>query len=157
MKQLYVIIVSGGSYDSSWERTEFVTDDESKGNTFVDEMNARAQVLQQYKEEISEWRTNWLKQNPLPIPLECPVVLPIPKWDSKVKVTEEMREERRRIEDANRSAYIDAQQPYMDWMLLTQEEWVKWQQATYPKDVLDDLEKEYDDAYWSIDPVAWLE
>ncbi len=64
MKQLFVIRAYGGSYDSSWESTRFVTDDEEKGTKYVEEMNMRRQRAEIHDREINEWLNNWRKITP---------------------------------------------------------------------------------------------
>ena len=156
MKQLYVIIASGGSYEDSWSQANLVTDDEVKGQAYVDEMNAYTPILTQKKADINKWRTDWQHNNPPP---QCrsPVVIQEPKWGSNVTVTKEMRDERKRIQDANYKEVSDAGQPYTDWMRSSHNAWVEWQKATYSAKELEDLQFFDESIYWELEPIGWLE
>jgi nitrous oxide reductase accessory protein NosL len=156
MKQLYAIRASGGSYDDAWETTKFVTDDLEKAEAYCAKMNDLAVELRLKKKEINEWSVQRRKDNPAPV-CEKIVGKESPRWDSKTKVTVEMRAERKRIEDENRAAYQAAMQPYYDWNRRAYEEWIAWQEATYPAEILEGIKDNLDDSYWDVEPVDWLE
>ena len=156
MKQLYVVIASGGSYEDVWTRAECVTDDDVKGQAYVDEMNALTPILAQKQADIGKWRTDWQHNNPPP---QCrsPVVVQEPKWGSGVKVTKEMRDERKRIQDANYKEVSAAGQPYTDWIRTGYDAWIEWQKATYSAEELKELELFDEGIYWELEPIGWLE
>ena len=66
MKQLYVITESGGAYDGAWERAEFVTDNEAKGNAYVDRMNSFTKEVAKSRSELVNGLNKWQKNNPRP-------------------------------------------------------------------------------------------
>lgn len=156
MNQLYAIRASGGSYDDAWETTKYVTDDLPKAEAYCAGMNELAIVLRKKKKEINEWNAQWRKDNPPPV-CPHPVDKEIPKWDSKTKVTAEMRAERKRLNEENSKARWEAMKPYYDWNQRAYEIWVDWQNATYPLEILDGLRSNLDDCYWDVEPVEWLE
>jgi hypothetical protein len=156
MNQLYAIRAYGGSYDDAWERVQFVTDDLPKAEAYCAKMNAFRDVLDEKKKEIYEWNTQWRKDNPAPV-CEKAVEKESPRWDSKTKVTVEMRAERKRIEDENRAAYQAAMKPYYDWNQRCYDEWIVWQEATYSAEILKGIAENLYDSSWDVEPVDWLE
>jgi hypothetical protein len=156
MNQLYAIRASGGSYDDAWESTKFVTDDLDKAEAYCARMNDLAVELRLKQVEINAWNAQWRKDNAPPV---C--VLPkdkdVPKWDSKTKVTAEMRAERKRIQDENNKVRQDTMKPYYDWNQRCYDSWMAWQEATYPAEILQCLKDNLDDCYWDVEPVEWLE
>jgi hypothetical protein len=156
MNQLYAIRAYGGSYDDAWETVKFVTDDLAKGEAYVAKMNAFRDELDEKKKEIYDWNTEWRMANAAPVCAES-VDKEYPRWDSKTKVTAEMRAERKRIQDENAIAYQTSMKPYFDWNTRAYEAWMAWQQATYPAEILQGIAENLDDANWDIEPVAWLE
>lgn len=156
MKPLYAIRAFGGSYDDAWEKVQFVTDDLEKAEAYCVKMNALRDKLETKNKEINKWFADWLVANPAP---ECEkaVEKKVPRWDSKTKVTVEMRAERKRIEDENRVAHQASMKPYYDWDTRGYDEWVTWQEATYSAEVLKGLREQLHDTYWDTEPVEWLE
>jgi hypothetical protein len=158
MKQLYAIIAFGGSYEDAWSKAEFITDDEEKGKAYVEKMNAKVVVRAQIKSDIYTWWAEWQRNNPQPPRLSRePVELAVPRWDGKAKVTKEMREERKRIQDANEKERQDAFQPYVDWHRTGHNKWTEWQQATYSAEDLSGILTYDEDITWDLEPIAWLE
>jgi hypothetical protein len=155
MKQLYVIVASGGSYDDAWENAEFVTDDLAKGQACVDKWDAFRDTVINARKKSNEFRTQWLKDNPRPI-CPTPVLVDVPRWDSKVKVTKEMRDERKRLEALNSAAATVAAQPYLKWIQDCYRACDEFEK-TFPEDVQQGLDKRYDETFWSISEIAWLE
>jgi hypothetical protein len=155
MKQMYVITASGGSYDDQWENAEFVTDDFVKGQAYVDKMVAMIEVVAAARKQSNEFRAQWLKDNPRPI-CPSPFLFDVPRWDSKVKVTKEMREERKHLEAINNASRVEASQPIVKW---TQDCYNANDafEKTFPEDVHQGLDKRYDATFWSISEIAWLE
>lgn len=156
MKQLYAINASGGSYDDAWETVKFVTDNLDKAEAYCTKMNDLAVGLRLTQLEINAWNAQWRKDNTPPVCVVPPEKV-VPKWDSKTKVTAEMRAERTRINSENSNARQVAMKPYYDWNQRCYDEWMAWQQATYPAEILKALKDRLDDCYWDVEPVAWLE
>jgi len=156
MKQFYAITASGGSYDDKWESVQAVTDDQAKADAYVIKMNNRSSELKEILGAITAWREEWIHNNPAPV-CPGPVVKYYPRWGSAVKITDEMREERKQIQAENEAARIAAVQPYLDWGQLQLESWRAWQRAMYTADVLKDLATNLHDTYWCVEPVGWLE
>jgi hypothetical protein len=158
MNQLYAIRASGGSYDDAWERVQYVTDDLVKAEKYCETMNAFRDMLAGKRKEIDAWGAQWRKDNPAPaIDPTSLVKKDVPRWDSKTKVTVEMRAERKLIEDENLAAYQAAMKPYYDWNTRAFNEWIEWQEATYPAEILQGLKDQLDDSYWEVELVDWLE
>ena len=156
MNQLYTISASGGSYDDAWETVKFVTDDLDKAEAYCTKMNDLAVELRVKQTEINAWNVQWRKDNTAPVCV-VPPEKAVPKWDSKTKVTAEMRAERTRINSENSKARQDAMKPYYDWNQRAYDSWIAWQEATYPAEILQGLKDNLDDCYWAVEPVAWLE
>ena len=156
MKQLYAIRASGGSYDDAWETTKFVTDDLPKAEAYCEKMNALAGELRVKQKEINAWNAQWWRENPAPMCVK-PVEKEWPRWDSKTKVTAEMRAERKRIQDENVEARRVAMIPYVAHNQRAYEEWMAWQEANYSAEILQGLKDNLDDCYWDVEPVDWLE
>jgi hypothetical protein len=119
-------------------------------------MNAFRGVLDEKKKEIYEWTTQWRKDNPAPV-CEKAVEKEWPRWDSKTKVTAEMRAERKRIQDENAEALRVATKPWYDWNQRCYDEWMAWQEATYSAEILKGIAENLDDSHWDVEPVDWLE
>ena len=155
MNQLYAISASGGSYDDAWESVKFVTDDHEKAQVYCSKMNDFAVELRLKKTEINAWNAQWRRDNTAPVCI-LPADKEAPRWDSKTKVTAEMRAERVRINSENSNARQDAMKPYYDWNQRCYDEWMAWQAATYPAEILQGLKDNLDDCYWDVEPVDWL-
>ncbi|NCP98050.1 hypothetical protein GW796_08790 [archaeon] len=155
MKQLYIITASGGSYDDSWERVEFVTDNQTKGNSYITQMNELRTSVINSKVAINKFMDNWENENISP---KCrpSIVLPIPKWDSGIKVTEEMRKERKQLTEANEADRRDATKPYYDYCAKKYEARKSYIE-TFSTEIQKGIKDRYDDTYWSLDPIAWLD
>jgi hypothetical protein len=156
MKQLYAIRAAGGSYDDAWESVRYVTDDQLKAEAYCAGMNELAILLREKRKKINEWNAQWRKDNLAPV-CTAPQKKEIPQWPNHKKVTPEMREERKSIQEENSKSYQAAMKPYLDWNQRCYDEWIAWQQATYPAEILQGLKDTLDDCYWDVEPVAWLE
>ena len=156
MNQLYAIRAYGGSYDDAWETTKFVTDDRAKGEAYCAKMNAYRDKLVVLNKEINEWNVQWRKINTPPV-CPRPESKDYPRWDSKTKVTPEMRAERKRIQDENNAALSASTKPYVDWNRRCYDAWMAWQEATYSVEDLEAINHQLHDTYWDIEPVDWLE
>jgi len=155
MTQLYAIRAYGGEWDDSWEQVRFITDDEAKGQAYVDKMTALSERLREVQKELGTFHTEWQLANPAPKCRDAKHIT-VPKWDSKVTVTIEMRAERTRIEELNRADYQDAMKPYYDRCTASRlaDEAKK---ATYSEEIQRGLANRDDDTFWDIGPVEWLE
>lgn len=128
MKQLYVICAYGGSYEDIWEEHRFVTDDEAKGNLFVEKMNARREELIKIEMVIDSWIRTWKRNNPFE--KTCTISK---QEDSK----------------SYRLAVID-------WDKEAIAAWNEWKNKTYSKDILEDLKNNLQETSWRIEPISWL-
>jgi hypothetical protein len=155
MKQLYAIRAFGGSYEDAWERTEYVTDDLVKGEAYCAEMNAFRDEVITAKKKCQEFSQQWIAQNPR-LPHPEPKQIVVPRWDSKTKVTQEMRDERKRLEEINTNARMVAYEPMRQWG-LDYNAAMKAFDATFSAEIQEGLQKNCDDTYWDIEPVEWLE
>ncbi len=155
MKQLFVIRASGGSYDDAWESARFVTDDEEKGNKYVEEMNMRRQKAEVYEREINEWLNNWRKNNPAPMTVQ-PVEKQYERWAPNAKITQQMRDARKRVQDDNARARVEAMKPYLEWNQRAIAAWEDWKTQNYPQDVLEDIKNNLQETFWEIEPIEWL-
>ena len=71
MKQLYIIRCYGGEYDDAWERVQFVTDDEVRGNAYIKNMTELSTMVEQVRNKLSADRIEWQRLNPLPNAINC--------------------------------------------------------------------------------------
>lgn len=154
-KQIYVISVEGGEYDSVWSRVEFITDDIAKGQAYVDKMNAMREVVADAYKQVHSAQAEWVTKNPIPI-LRSPVLIDVPKWASSTVVTQEMRNERNRLNALNEKEREIVNQPHQDWCNAS---WLvnKQFKATFSEEIQKGIEESWDDTYWTIEPIAWLE
>lgn len=155
MDQLYTISASGGSYDDAWERVDFVTDDLAKGEAYVAKMNALRDVVIVATKQRFAFQNTWQLANPRPR-CRAPAPVEVPRWPNNVKPTKQMRDERKRLEEINRLDYAEANKPLYDWTQANYQAGVNFV-ATFSADVQEGIAKNYDDTYWAIEPVAWLE
>ena len=154
-KPMFAIVASGGSYDDAWSRAEFVTDDEDKGRAYCEKMNALAEAVKSANIQYGNWERHYIKQNPRVGPLPC-VARPVPDWKGFAKITKEMRDERSRIQELNYAALAAANKPMMDHskaMYAAQQAY----KATLPEDIQLGMENNYNDTFWEIEPINWLE
>lgn len=154
-KPMFVISASGGSYDDAWERAEFVTDDFDKGTAYVEKMNALSDAVESANIQFSNWQQHYLIDNPRRGQLPY-IKLPIPKWKSSDKVTKEMRDERKRIEDLNNAALQVANKPMNDHARAMHDAGLAYK-ATLPEEIQRGMENVYSDTRWDIEPINWLE
>ncbi len=155
MKQMFVISAEGGEYDSEWSRNEFITDDLAKGQAYVDKMNAMREVVADAHKQVHSAQVEWVTKNPIPI-LRSPVLIDVPKWASSTVVTQEMRNERNRLNALNEKENEIVNQPHQDWCnasLLVNKQF----KATFSEEIQKGIKEYWNDTYWTIGPIAWLE
>ena len=155
MKQLYTIRESGGSYDDAWETVKFVTDDHEKAQVYCAKMNAFRDVIAAAKKQSNEYQRNWQVVNPRPV-CQDPVLVKIPKWDNYTPPTKEMREERKRLEEINQLAKVEAYQPMNEWFQASYEAVVDFN-ATFSEEIQKGIKENLDDCYWDVESVDWLD
>lgn len=155
MKPMFVIVVSGGSYDDAWSRAEFVTDDEDKGRAYCEKMNALSEAVKEATVQYGNWQQQYIQENPRVGPLPC-VLLPVPQWSGYIGITEEMRNERKRIQDLNQAALTASNQPIYDHSRAMYEAQVAYK-ATLPEDIQIGMQNSYYDTFWEIEAINWLE
>ena len=155
MKQMFVITASGGQYDDAWERAEFVTDDEDKGKEYCEKMNALAESVRSADVQLANWQEHYMKQNPRVGPTPY-TVMDVPKWKGGEKITQEMRDERKRIERINETNHQASTKPMFEYTqtLYAAREAYK---STLPGDIQRGMENRYHDTFWEINPINWLE
>ena len=154
MTQMYVIVASGGSYDDAWSKAEFVTSDEKLGQYYVDRMNAFRDEVEAARDTLNKWATQYRKDNPRPS-TESGTLYAIPKWTGNQKITQEMRNERKRLEDLNREIRAKAMEPYNMWAAAWMSAQIEFK-STFSTEIQEGLEKNYDDTYWEIEPIGVL-
>lgn len=156
MKQLYVITESGGQYDDAWEHARFVTDDREKAELYCNNQTQRILDLKEKKDIVDKWVEVWTRTHPRPGMLSY-VEKPIPRLPSYGKVTDEMRAERKRIQDENSNAITIACAPVAAWQKARTAAVKEYKEANFSQDVitqLDDIDST--DSYWSFEEVEWL-
>jgi hypothetical protein len=154
-KPMFAIVASGGSYDDAWSRAEYVTDDEDKGRAYCEKMNALSEAVKSANIQYTNWQQHYMMQNPRVGPTPY-TVLDVPKWNSGNKVTQEMRDERKRIQDINIANQQAANKPmiaYSQAMYAAQQAY----KATLPEDIQLGMQNSYHDTFWEIEPINWLE
>jgi len=158
MKQMYVITAAGGRYDSAWERAEFVTDDETKGEEFVAARNKLSQEVIAANEQTEMAMQHWRKVNPCPPQLPY-TELAVPSFEGikQKNITKEMRDERDTIRAHNNTMLSVSIKPVGDWYRKQDEALVAYRAATFKPEVVKGIEHGYHDTSWTIDPIAWLE
>ena len=155
-KPMFVIVASGGSYDDAWSRAEFVTDDEDKGKAYCEKMNALAASVTDAQMQVGKWQQHYLLDNPRPN-IKSPTLLNIPKWKGSDKVTAEMRAERKRLTEENNARTAVSIKPSADHAQTMYQAMLAYKAATFSPEVLEGMDKNYNDAHWEIEPIAWLE
>lgn len=156
MKQMYAIIAGGGSYDEAWSNVQFVTDDEAKGQAFVEKMNALQAEVEVAGNLVLEFMNQYRISNPQPVLPDVRDQLEVaPRWPSNVKVTHEMRAERKRIEDRNQSILEESRKPYWDWNTAFGQAINDFEEATFSIEVQEAM-KHDSDTWWHIEPVETL-
>jgi hypothetical protein len=154
-KQMFVISAYGGSYDDAWERAEFVTDDEDKGKAYCEKMNALAEEVRSANVQFLNWQHHYMTQKPRVGPTPY-TVLDVPKWKSGGKVTQEMRDERKRIQDINYANQQASNKPMIEYSQNMYAAQLAYK-ATLPEDIQRGMENGYHDTSWGIEPINWLE
>lgn len=99
--KMYVIVASGGRYDDSWTRNEYVTSDKAKAEAAIKDLEAEhAKDLDTVK-QLGELRE---AVNDEIGPAETESLLPYPRWAPGLgedQITQKMRNERKKIELKN--------------------------------------------------------
>lgn len=156
MKQLYAIRAFGGSYDDAWENVRFITDDEDKGKAYIAKMEALREVVAAAVTQCNEYQRKWQVENPVPVQRALKPV-EVPKLPNEAKkITKEMRDERKRLQELNSKDAADANKPIVDWY-HAQYQAVAAFKATFPEEIQKGIAESWNDTYWDIEPVAWLE
>ena len=156
MKQMYAIIAGGGSYDDAWSDVRFVTDDQAKGQAFVDKMNALQTEIQSAEDLVQEFMNQYRIKNPQPTWPDVRDQLEVaPRWPSNIKITHEMRAERKRIEDRNQLILEESRKPYWDWHTACQQAVKDFKEATFSIEIWEGMEHD-SDTWWNIQPVETL-
>ena len=155
MTQFYVITASGGSYDDSWSRSEFITDDLVKGEAYVAKQNALRDVVAAAKTKVSEWHNTYVRENPRPV-IDSGIQLPVPKWPSGVKISKEMRADRERIQLQNAIESQRCYAPMSAWGTAVIAATEEFKKATFPEEVVIGMAAGYNDTYWEIEPIEVL-
>lgn len=158
MKQMYVIIARGGSYDDAWERAEFVTDDKTKGDEYVAAMNKLAAEVIDGHGHIEKHMQHWRVDNPCPAPLLF-VELAVPSFSGigNKNITKEMRDNRDNIRNQNMRMAAESQEPVNKWYKSQHEAREQFIEVTFPAPVKEGMERGYFNTSWTIEPIAWLE
>jgi hypothetical protein len=156
MTQMYAIIAGGGSYDDAWSDVRFVTDDQVKGQAFVDKMNALQTEIQSAEDLVQEFMNQYRIKNPQPTWPDVRDQLEVaPRWPSNIKITHEMRAERKRIEDRNQLILEESRKPYWDWHTACQQAVKDFKEATFSIEIQEGMEHD-SDTWWNIQPVETL-
>jgi len=116
-KQLYVINMSQGSYDSLSVSSVAVTDNLDKAQQYVEQLNA---ICQSMKKKVSAFFNHelmqWQRDNPRP-DIKVRGLQAVPSWPAKKKVTPEMIEKRQLIIHGNMALSRDAHKAIKDMLL----------------------------------------
>lgn len=157
MKQLYAIRAFGGSYDDAWENVLFVTDDEDKGLAYCAKMNAMREVVAAAITQCNEYQRKWQVENPGPVLQRVLMTVEVPKLPNDAKkITKEMRDERKRLQELNSKYAADANKPIVDWY-HAQYQAVAAFKSTFPEEIQKGIAQTWNDTYWEVEPVEWLE
>lgn len=154
-KQMYVITMATGSYDSFQERVIAVTDDFNKGESYVNKMNANYQSMEQkvqafYQNEYVDWNNRNPRPNPKAVDL-----IKIPKWKGDQKITKEMRNERKILEDKNSEISRKSYEPVLQWSKDLNKFCEDWARANLTQDEFE-IYLVRDENHWSIEEAKWL-
>lgn len=153
---MYAIISYGGSYDDAWSEVRFVTDDEAKGQAFVDKMNALQTEVEVAGNLVYEFMNQYRIKNPEPAVPDVRSQLEVaPRWPGNVKITHEMREERKGIEGRNQLILTESRKPYWDWHTACRQAVEDFKKATFSIEVQEGMEHD-SDTWWNIQPVETL-
>lgn len=154
-KKMYVITMSRGSYDSYYVSIVAITDDLVKGKAYVNKMNQTFESMETKVKNVFELaERDWLTSNPRP-DYAAKGLMDIPKWKSGQTITQEMRNERKKIELKNQAIVRKFQEPLQEWFKqLTQfrEDWTKEHLTEIEQEVF----KIRDENTWEIEEANWL-
>lgn len=154
-KQMYVITMETGSYDSYSVSVMAVTDDFAKGEAYVNKMNQNFSSMDQkvkafYQNEYVQWQ----RTNPRPDTM-VKGLIEIPKWKGNQKITKEMREQRKALELKNSEIVRKAHEPLLQWSKDFNQYCENWAKTHL-------TQKEFevylirDENHWSIEESKWL-
>lgn len=152
---MYVITMSTGTYDDYSVSVVAITDDEVKGQSYVNKMNQTYQSMDKkvkafYQNEYVEWINNHRRPDGV-----AKNLITIPKWKSNEKITQEMRNERKVLELKNSEIARKAHEPVLQWHKDLQQFTEDWAKVHLTEEELD-IFKHRDDNHWEIEPVNWL-
>lgn len=153
-KQMYVITMATGSYDSYSVGVVAITDDFNKGEAYVNKMNQTFQSMEKKLPEMYKLERDWQVSNPRPN-IIAKGLIEIPKWKGDQKITQEMRNQRNELVLKNQEIARKAQEPMQEWYKkFTQfrEDWIK---ANLTEDE-QEIFKNNDENHWYIEEVNWL-
>lgn len=154
-KQMYVITMATGSYDSYSVGVVAVTEDFVKGETYVNKKNADYQSMEKKLKTVFDLAMrDWEIIHPRPAVSEKNLIK-VPKWNSAQKITIEMRKEREEIEVKNQEIHRQSYEPLQKWskeFFQQRENWVQ----THLNEDEQEVYKIRDHNYWEIEEVNWL-
>lgn len=152
-KQMYVISMATGSYDSYSVGVVAITDDFNKGEAYVNKMNQTFKSMEKNLPEMYNLERDWQSSNPRPNIIAG--LIEIPKWKGDQKITQEMRNQRNELVLKNQEIARKAQEPMQEWiknLIQFREDWVK---ANLNEDE-QEIYKNNNENNWYIENVNWL-
>lgn len=154
-KQMYVITMETGSYDSFSVGVVAVTEDLIQGETYVNKKNALFESMEEkinniYQKCVNNWRNN----NPKP-DFKRGEVLSIPKWKGDQKITQEMREQRKILDLKNQEIQNELRKPLQEWLKNIKQFEEDWTKANLSEDE-QEVFKIRNENRWYIEEVNYL-
>lgn len=118
MTTLYIVVESGGEYESYWEHSvaAFITKEAAEED--IAKRVAEDTRLRELAGIVIEWADAYEAQNPRPIP-DRERMMARHAWPAglgKGQITDEMRAERKRIEGEARKATKEFNDAHMAWL-----------------------------------------
>jgi hypothetical protein len=159
-KQLYVINMSQGSYDSLSVSSVAVTDNLDKAQQYVEQLNATCQSMKKkvsafFNHELMQWQ----RDNPRP-DIKVRGLQAVPSWPAKKKVTPEMIEKRQLIIHGNMALSRDAHKAIKDMLLKWGQDYQdfceQWYQQNLSPEELKLVHHDHD-SHWYVEEVKWLD
>lgn len=154
-EKMYVINMKTGSHEEYNVEVIFITNDLEKGTAYVNNKNDIYASLRQKEDSFYQnEHKQWLELNPRANIAEHQLIN-IPKWQSNIKVTKEMRDERKSIELKNNKIIQKANEPVREWYKNYQAFIHNWWQDNLTVDELK-MFRCMNQNYWEIQEVKWL-
>lgn len=114
-KMVFCAVMCFEDYDDCDYSVEMTSFEEKKIQEYIANKNKILEVLKLKLIEVNKIVDTWILTNPMPATLNKPLV-ELKKFDPKLKVTQEMRDECSRVIILNNSIYKENTKSYNEWL-----------------------------------------